>query len=378
MSQEKGLSRRLFLEKMGVTIAGLTFIPMLGGCDANFIESIRASGVVLPMLTEAQNFYTQFGAEAIVSGWKQPNITTDEWKLTVDGLGFQREVSFSELNQRIQSEGISVIKTMRCVFDSFDVPGLLSTGVFTGVPLRLFLPSQQELTAKGTKRLRIYATDGFTNNITMDRMFNTTNPDMFEPLLVTQLNGQPLPQKQGFPVRLLVQEAYGYKNVKWISRIEFTTDDKPFGSYQDSGYIDDGELRITSKVTTPTLRSDVPAGKVKIIGMAFSGAAGVDKVEVAIDEGSFQTAQIISLNDMIQNSPHLNLLQSTEQIKNLSQHPYPFRGVWIRWEFDWDATPGAHKIRVKATDKRNNSQPEKDTDSTDGNNRISTTDVTVR
>jgi DMSO/TMAO reductase YedYZ molybdopterin-dependent catalytic subunit len=38
-------------------------------------------------------------------------------------------------------------------------------------------------------------------------------------LLATDLNGQPLPDRQGFPIRLVVPFMYGYKSVKWVSRV---------------------------------------------------------------------------------------------------------------------------------------------------------------
>ncbi len=378
MSQRKGMSRRIFLNRLGATALSLAVVPLLDGCDYNFIESIRASGVELPFVTESSKFYVQFGAEATVSGWEIQDIKTTDWKLQLEGFGFDKEITFDDLKSKMSSDGISVLKTMRCVFDTFDIPGLLSNGVFKGVPLRLFLPSQSELEAKGVKRVRIFGSDGFRNNITLDRLFKTDDPELFEPLLVTELNGEALPQKLGAPVRLIIQEAYGYKNVKWIQKIEFTDKDEPFGDYQDNGYIDDGVLRVTSKVTTPTKRSDVPQGSVKVMGVAFSGQAGISKVEVSIDKGPFQAARIVPLDELLQGASFAELVRQTEQVKNPNVHAYPFRGVWAPWEFDWEATPGEHEIRVRATDRANQSQPETDDDISDGTNRISITQVTSR
>lgn len=378
MSKEKGLSRRLFLSRLGTTAICLATVPMLEGCDYNFIESIRASGVEVPFITDTEKFYVQFGAQATVSGWKEPEIKPEDWKLQLEGFGFDKTITFAELSSKMKTDGISVLKTMRCVFDTFDIPGLLSNAVFKGVPLSLFLPSKTELEGKGVKRARIFASDGFRNNITLDRLFNTSDKELFEPLLVTEINGAPLTGKLGAPVRLLIQEAFGYKNVKYISKIEFTDSDEPFGDYQDNGYTDDGEMRVTSKLTTPAKRSDVPIGPVKIMGVAFSGKAGISKVEVSIDKGPFQEATVLPLTDLIKDSNYKDVVEQTEQVKNPSVHTYPYRGVWTPWEFLWEATEGDHEIRVKATDRSNTSQPEVDDDFTDGTNRISLTQVTGR
>ncbi len=54
-------------------------------------------------------------------------------------------------------------------------------------------------------------------------------------LLAYSLNGKPLPQAQGFPLRLVVPKMYGYKSIKWVNRIEFS--DKPLVGYWEArGY----------------------------------------------------------------------------------------------------------------------------------------------
>ncbi len=379
MSEGKGLSRRRFVKQMSGAIAGLAIVPILDGCDANFIETITAGEFVgkdLPLVTEAADFYNQNGGDGVVKGWSLPNIDSAAWKLTIDGQGFNETVTFEQLSKRIVSAPVSVLKTLRCVFDSFDVPGLMSTGIFTGTPLRAILPKQEELEKKGVKRLRIYGADGFRNNITLARLFDKT-PGLTEPLLVTQLNGSPLPQKRGAPVRLILQEAYGFKNVKWIERIELTDKGEPFGTYQDNNFIDDGVIRVMSKTTKPLKRGRFPAGKVKIIGMAFSGTAGIEKVEVSIDDGAFRAARIIPLEEMIKGSEHAALIQQTMQLKNIATQPFPFQGVWVKWEFEWDAPTGQHTIKIKATDKSGKTQPKDDTDGTDGVNSISSIAVSV-
>jgi len=54
-------------------------------------------------------------------------------------------------------------------------------------------------------------------------------------VLADTLNGEPLPAKHGGPLRLVVPTQLGYKNVKWVTRMEVT--DKPVqGYWEERGY----------------------------------------------------------------------------------------------------------------------------------------------
>jgi DMSO/TMAO reductase YedYZ molybdopterin-dependent catalytic subunit len=39
-------------------------------------------------------------------------------------------------------------------------------------------------------------------------------------MLAYEMDGKPLPQEHGAPVRVVIPEMYGYKNVKWVERID--------------------------------------------------------------------------------------------------------------------------------------------------------------
>ncbi len=60
-------------------------------------------------------------------------------------------------------------------------------------------------------------------------------------LLADTLAGEPLPHDHGGPLRLVVPVQLGYKNVKWVSRLEVT--DKPRAGYWESyGYPEDAPV----------------------------------------------------------------------------------------------------------------------------------------
>ncbi len=53
----------------------------------------------------------------------------------------------------------------------------------------------------------------YTDSLTLEQALD---PDT---LLATRMNGEPLRDPQGYPVRLVVSFMYGYKSVKWVSHV---------------------------------------------------------------------------------------------------------------------------------------------------------------
>ena len=65
-----------------------------------------------------------------------------------------------------------------------------------------------------------------------------------ECLLAYEMNGEPLPDEYGAPLRLRVENQLGYKMVKWIERIEFVESQKQVGegeggTNEDDEYFDE-------------------------------------------------------------------------------------------------------------------------------------------
>ena len=54
-------------------------------------------------------------------------------------------------------------------------------------------------------------------------------------MLADTLDEQPLPDTHGGPLRLVVPKQLGYKNVKWVVRLE-VTDHEVTGYWEQNGY----------------------------------------------------------------------------------------------------------------------------------------------
>ncbi len=370
------INRRTFLRRAGGVAIGLSLVPLVG-CDENMVTP-RIAGRQVAFLTPTDlepaqgGFYVKNGGEAGTPGWTMPDLDPATWSLRIDGLvETPLTLTMADLDAEA-ANALNVLKTMRCIADANTVPGLIGTALWRGIPLRLFL-DRAGLDRDRTRRLRLYAADGFTNNLTLDDVYRDFGRGEYEPMLVTHLNGQPLTREHGRPARLFVYDAYGYKNVKWIERIEATDADTVFGTYQQIiGYVDDATIRVVSKMTNPLFNETLPAGTMLVSGFAVSGYGPIRSVALSFDDGPFQEARLIPFDELWEQEPRL--IEAQQVLDGL---PFPFNAVWIVWEFRWDATPGTHQIRVRATDAAGNTQEDTDFEWQDGSNPIPAVTVVV-
>jgi DMSO/TMAO reductase YedYZ molybdopterin-dependent catalytic subunit len=77
--------------------------------------------------------------------------------------------------------------------------------------------------------------DGYTTSLTLDELLHD------DVLLAYRLNGEPLEEGYGFPLRLVVPGKYGYKSALWVTRIKFTSM-KEKGYWEKRGYSDTADV----------------------------------------------------------------------------------------------------------------------------------------
>ena len=115
------------------------------------------------------------------------------------------------------------------------------------------------------------------------------------------MNGAPLPQPHGFPLRLLAPGWYGIANVKWLKRIE-VRETRFMGPWMTREYVTlrqeqrDGDTVWMETSVGRALLKSVPAkvtrknGQYRIVGAAWG--APIQRVEVQIDGGPWLPATI--------------------------------------------------------------------------------------
>ena len=105
-----------------------------------------------------------------------------------------------------------------------------------------------------------------------------------EALLAVGMNGQPLPQEHGFPVRVVVPGLYGYVSAcKWVVDMELTTFAAFDAYWAKRGWSAQAPIKTESRIDTPKASTNLAAGKVMIAGVAWAQHRGVEAVEVGID-----------------------------------------------------------------------------------------------
>ena len=79
----------------------------------------------------------------------------------------------------------------------------------------------------------------YVNFVSMEQPYVDTltiaQTRMQDVILAHTMDGQPLSQAHGAPLRLVIPQMYGYKNVKWLTRIELSDKLVP-GFWERNGY----------------------------------------------------------------------------------------------------------------------------------------------
>ncbi len=307
-----------------------------------------------------------------------PDVDAEAWRLDVDGL-VERPLTVSLADLRGRPARTLPV-TLECAGNNRTRlspitegepwgPGAISTGVFRGVPLRDILDDAGF--RAGAVELRFEGADrgvprGRADEIAYERSLTVAEAMTGDALLAFEQNDEPLTAEHGGPVRLLVPGWYGMASVKWLRRVEAI--DHPLEAhYQTRQYRYYGDepvgtpgappvaaMRVNSLVSSPAPGDVVDPGGCEIRGAAWAGGIPVVAVEVSVDAGGWEAAELVG-------------------------DPEPY--AWRRWRFAWPgAAPGRHSIRSRATAADGAVQP----DLPDwnrlgyGNNAIALTLVTVR
>jgi DMSO/TMAO reductase YedYZ molybdopterin-dependent catalytic subunit len=152
-----------------------------------------------------------------------PDIKPAAYRLAVDGL-VTHPLELT-LDQLLKIEPDTATRNFVCV-TGWSVPDVTWTGVSLATLLKL-----SGMLPKAT-HLIFHSADGtYVDQLTVkDAML----PGV---MLAYHINGQPLPRKGGYPVRLVVPPMYGYKSVKWVKRVELASEGI-FGTWERYGYAD--------------------------------------------------------------------------------------------------------------------------------------------
>lgn len=243
-----------------------------------------------------------------------PQVDVDGWRLRFDGLVDRPfELSYEDL---LALPSVEVPVTLQCV--SNEVGGdLVGNAVWQGVPLTDLL--DRAGVQADAEQVFSHSVDGWTCG------FPTSALEGDRVALVAYaMNGEPLPVVHGFPARLVVAGLYGYVSAtKWLERVELTTWSGADGYWVPRGWSKEGPIKLASRIDVPRSGERIPAGPVVLGGVAWRPSVGVKAVEVSIDGGRWQRAELGAVTD---------------------------ENTWVTWRLATDLRAGGHAARVRAID----------------------------
>jgi DMSO/TMAO reductase YedYZ molybdopterin-dependent catalytic subunit len=287
-------------------------------------RSLRLTGVTSPKVppgtevglsgiesweTPASRFYR------IDTSLSPPAIAPADWSLRIHGMvDHEVTLTYDDLLRHRRTEAWV---TLNCVSNTVG-GNLISNAWWSGVRLKDLL--DEAGVQSGADALKQTSDDGWTCGTPLSAV-----TDGRDAMLAIAMNGQPLPIEHGFPVRTIVPGLYGYVSAcKWLRDIEVTTYDSFTAYWTDRGWSAKGPVKLASRIDVPRDGHSVPAGQVRVGGVAWQQDIGIKAVEVQLDAGAWQQANLgrTELDD-----------------------------AWVQWDATLSVPSGHHTLRVRATNK---------------------------
>ena len=244
-------------------------------------------------------------------------IDGTDYTLPITGLvGNPLMLSLDEIRDRYEPQSHYV--TLSCISGRLGTD-LISTTYWTGVSMQKILEDAK--LDSNAKYLYITSGDGFYETVPLDEIAADERI-----MLAYDWDGHPIPVDHGFPLRIWRPDRFGMKQPKWITGMEITEEYRQ-GYWVERGWDKRAEVRTVSVVDTVAVDAVYENGGQKFVpvgGIAFAGAKGVSKVEVNVDGGPWQEAQLRTpLSDT----------------------------TWVIWRYDWPFESGHHVFRVRAAER---------------------------
>jgi DMSO/TMAO reductase YedYZ molybdopterin-dependent catalytic subunit len=259
-----------------------------------------------PFVTPNADFYRIDTALVV------PQVSKDSWRLKIGGMvDNPMELTFDDLLARPQIERYI---TLSCV--SNPVGGdLVGNALWQGVLLRDVL--EEAGVQPGATQIVSRSIDDWTAGTPTEIVM-----DGRDAMLAIAMNGEPLPARHGYPVRMVVPGLYGYVSAtKWVTQIELTRWEDYDAYWVPRGWSKEGPIKTMSRIDTD--RRGATPSDVIVGGVAWAIHRGISRVEVRADGGEWIEAQLGGV---------------------------PSHDTWAQWMATLELEPGRHMIESRAVD----------------------------
>ena len=296
-------------------------------------------------LTPASHFFVR-------NHMNTPALDAASWSLRIEGAGVDNPISFS-YEDLLCFRSVTRTRAIECAGNGRSFFDIQQGTPATGTAWRLGAIGVAEWRGVRLSDLldragvRADAVDvmpeGLDPEVNTDGRVRRPLPiekALDDVLVVYEMNGQPLPPDHGFPARILAPGWIGIANIKWVGRIEVATEPL-FSAWNTTQYrytgaaYPDGPV-LTTQVPKSAFElpfpATLPAGAAQLTGRSWSPHGSIRRVEISTDGGATWTPATLTGSNI--------------------------RQAWVQWRFDWQAPPGEHVLKARATDSEGNVQPD--------------------
>ena len=314
-------NRRQLLARAGAAVLGVGAaggtVGVIEGLLNNYTSydgkgTFTTNGFIPPITPNSEHY-------VVTQNVVDPTVDLAVWRLEINGLvANPGAYTFDEL-QKLPSTTRAI--TLECI--SNGPPGhLISTAIWQGVTIRSLLEKHGGA-LPNARYVAFYSVDGYSISQPLDVVLQA------DALLAYRMNGAELPERHGYPLRVLIPGRYGEENPKWVTRVELT-DHFVGGLYADQGWYH-GALHTVTRIDRPF--GKVPLGHtIEVGGISFAGNRGIQRVEVSPDDG-------VTWHDA-------------------TLQPALSQDSWVFWTWQWTPLlPGSYTLVARATDGTGTLQP---------------------
>ncbi len=289
-------------------------------------------------------------------------VDIDSFRLRLTG-NVQHELTLSINDLKTKFKPYTIVALDECAGNSrsfFDprVPGgqwkngAMGNAKWTGVKVKDLLeiagvkPGTKDVSFNGMDTPPLESVPDFIKSLHIDHAMDG------EVMIAYEMNGEPLPLLNGYPLKLIVPGWYATYWVGMLNEIKLYTDTFK-GYWMEKAYlvpkgVSNGNeksdtlakdlvpitrLDVRSVFVSPEPETIIKSGEnCEIQGLAFDDGSGIKKVNISIGSGKWIPAQL---------GPEIG------------------KYSWRRWRYTWKPpAPGTYYFKVKATNIKGETQPE--------------------
>ncbi len=206
---------------------GLFLATVAGGISSLYWGKAgwdHVTGVISPVASAIAPILPTGGWRIYTISSHMPVFDPASWRLRIDGLVEQPvSLTYDQLRALPRVEQVS---NFHCV-TGWTVNNVRWGGV-----------RMHDVLAAAKPSVSAHALEFVSMEVPYTDYLTLKQSELHDVMLAYEMDGKPLPREHGAPVRLIIPQMYGYKNVKWLQGINLVSQEQP-GYWEQLGYDQD-------------------------------------------------------------------------------------------------------------------------------------------